>query len=190
MTTLANRPNVALVVIDVQNGVLEGAYRRSEVLEAISRTVERARRDGAPVLWIRHLDETLKAADDASRIVAELVPAEDDAVVEKSYRDAFEDTRLEHVLAQLGVGKIVVAGAQSDMCVRSTLHGAVVRGYDAVLVADAHTTVDRSAKGAPSPDAVIRHTNLYWSNQRAPGRSGGIVTSAEVDFSRGAAAAG
>jgi hypothetical protein len=68
------------------------------------------------------------------------------------------------------------------MCVRSTLHGALVRGYDAILVSDAHTTEDSTQRGAPPPDAVIRHTNFYWSNQRAPGRRGGVIESKDVDF--------
>jgi hypothetical protein len=76
----------------------------------------------------------------------------------------------------------VVAGAQTDECIRSTLHGAVVRGYDATLVGDAHTTEDLSAYGAPSPDLVIAHTNLYWRYHRAPGRTAGTVETAEVDF--------
>ncbi|MDT4995148.1 MAG: hypothetical protein QOH97_5040, partial [Actinoplanes sp.] len=71
-----------------------------------------------------------------------------------------------------------VAGAQTDECIRSTLHGAIVRGYDATLVADAHTTEDLSAYGAPTPDKVIAHTNLYWQNHQAPGRLAGTVTTA------------
>ena len=60
----------------------------------------------------------------------------------KAYGDAFEDTDLESVLAERGVGRLVVAGAQTDECIRSTLHGAITRGYDATLVGDAHTTED------------------------------------------------
>ena len=42
------------------------------------------------------------------------------------------------------------------------------------LVGDAHTTEDLSAWGAPSPDQVIAHTNLYWQYQAAPGRTAGV----------------
>ncbi|MGF6962255.1 hypothetical protein QFZ97_008211 [Paraburkholderia youngii] len=88
------------------------------------------------------------------------------------------------MLSRLGVGQLIVTGAQTDLCVRSTLHGALARGYDATLVGDAHTTEDMPQRGAPSPDAVISHTNMYWSNQRAPGRLGGVIESKEVDFAR------
>nr|WP_116342431.1 cysteine hydrolase family protein [Cupriavidus taiwanensis] len=182
MTTLADRPNTALVVIDFQNEVVANAYRRHEVLGAVSILIERARSARVPVVWVRHADDELKAGSEAWQIVAELAPASGEAIVEKSYRDAFDGTDLEQVLSRLRVGKLIVAGAQTDMCVRSTLHGALVRGYDAILVSDAHTTEDRTQRGAPPPDAVIRHTNLYWSNQRAPGRSGGVIESEDVDF--------
>jgi hypothetical protein len=92
-------------------------------------------------------------------------------------------TELEALLAERGVGQLVVTGAQTDLCIRSTLHGAFVRGYDVTLVGDAHTTEDLSEYGAPPPDQVIRHTNLYWQWQSAPGRRGGTVATADVDFS-------
>ena len=69
-----------------------------------------------------------------------------------------------------------------DACIRSTLHGAVTRGYDATLVTDAHTTEDLSSYGAPTPDMVIAHTNLYWQFHEAPGRTADTVTTAEVTF--------
>ena len=90
-------------------------------------------------------------------------------MVHKRYPDSFEETDLETVLAERRWDGLVVAGAQTDECIRSTLHGAIVRGYDATLVADAHTTEDLSPWGAPTPDKVIAHTNLYWANHAAPG---------------------
>ena len=101
------------------------------------------------------------------------MPSDSEPLVEKAYGDSFEDTTLEAVLSGLGVGRLIVVGAQTDACIRSTLHGALVRGYDAVLVSDAHTTEDLTAWGAPPPEQVIAHTNLYWSDQRGPGRTAG-----------------
>jgi len=184
MATLVDRPNTALVVIDLQNDVVANAYRRNEVMSAVRTLIERARMARTPVIWIRHADEELEAGSEAWQIVAELAPLPEEAIVEKGYRDAFEGTDLEQVLSRLRVGKLIVTGAQTDMCVRSTLHGALARGYDAMLVGDAHTTVDMTQRGAPPPEAVISHTNLYWSNQRAPGRMGGVIESRDVDFER------
>ena len=104
-------------------------------------------------------------------IVPELQPGDAEPLVQKNYGDAFEDTSLEGVLSGLGVGRLLVVGAETDACIRSTLHGALARGYDATLVSDAHTTGDRTEWGAPAPDQVIAHTNLYWTYQTAPGRT-------------------
>jgi len=54
------------------------------------------------------------------------------------------------------------------------------RPNTALLVSDAHTTGDRTEWGAPPPEQVIAHTNLYWTHQTAPGRSAGTLKSAEV----------
>jgi nicotinamidase-related amidase len=184
MTTLENRPHTALLVVDVQNGVVEGAYERDAVVANVGRLVERARREGVPVVWVQHSDEQLARGSAAWRIVPELTPGDAEPLVEKRYGDSFEDTTLETVLAGLGVGRLVVVGAQTDACVRSTLHGAFVRGYDATLVEDAHTTEDQTAWGAPPPEQVIAHTNLYWAEQAAPGRTAGTVATEDVRFGR------
>jgi nicotinamidase-related amidase len=182
MSTLENRPNTALLVVDVQNGVVEGAHERDAVVANVGSLVEKARRERVPVVWVQHSDEHLVRQSDDWLIVPELTPGDAEPLVEKNYGDAFEDTGLETVLSGLGVGRLVIVGAETDACVRSTLHGAFVRGYDATLVSDAHTTADQTAWGAPPPDQVIAHTNLYWSDQTAPGRTAGTIATKDVDF--------
>jgi nicotinamidase-related amidase len=182
MTTLENRPKTALLVIDVQKGVVEEAHERDMVVANIGSLVEKARQEHVPVVWVQHTDKGLASGSDEWRIVPELTPSEAEPHVEKSYGDSFEDTTLETVLSDLGVGRLVVVGAETDACIRSTLHGAFVRGYDATLVKDAHTTSDQTEWGAPPPDQVIAHTNLYWTYQRAPGRTAGTVDTKDVDF--------
>jgi nicotinamidase-related amidase len=182
MTTFENRPNIALLVIDVQNGAVEGAHERDTVVANVGNLVEKARREEVPVVWVQHSDEGLVRGSENWRIVPELTPDDAEPLVEKSYADAFEETTLETVLSSLEVGRLVVAGAQTDECIRSTLHGAIVRGYDATLVSDAPTTEDQTAWGAPPPDQVIAHTNLYWTYHKAPGRTAGTVETKDVDF--------
>jgi len=183
MTTLTDRPNTALLVIDVQNGVVTGATRRDEVVANINTLLARARSGGVPVVWVQHSDdEELIEGSESWEYVPELVREEKEPLVQKRYGDSFEETDLETLLAERGVGRLVVTGAQTDACIRSTLHGAITRGYDAVLVGDAHTTEDLTAYGAPAPEQVIAHTNLYWKYQAAPGRKGGTVDTAEVSF--------
>jgi nicotinamidase-related amidase len=182
MPTLENRPNTALLLVDVQNGVVGGAHERDAVVANLAALVEKARDADVPVVWVQHNDDGLAHGSDEWQIVPELSPSDAEPRIDKSYADSFEETTLEHVLEDLSVGRLIVAGAQTDECIRSTLHGAVVRGYDATLVSDAHTTEDLSAWGAPPPDQVISHTNMYWGNHKAPGRTAGTVETKDVDF--------
>jgi len=130
MTTLQDRPNSALLVIDVQTGVVADAHDRHLVIGS----------------------------------------------------DSFEATTLEQELAARKVGRLVVTGAQTDFCVRWTLHGALGRGYDTVLVADAHTTDDLSPHGLPPAETLIAHTNMFWAGQGNPGRSTDVSTADEITF--------
>jgi nicotinamidase-related amidase len=182
MTTLVNRPNTALLVIDVQNGIVGGAHNRDEVVGNVATLVEKARAADVDVIWVQHSSDELQPDTDEWQYVPELDPQGSEALVHKTYADSFEATDLESVLAERGIGSVIVAGAQTDECIRSTLHGAIARGYDATLVADAHTTEDLSDWGAPTPDLVIAHTNLYWGNHTAPGRVAGTVATADVTF--------
>jgi nicotinamidase-related amidase len=183
MPTLENRPNTALLVVDVQTGVVAGAHERDAVVANINSLVAKAREEDIPVVWVQHNDDGGLTRDtDDWQIVAELDPADAEPLIHKRYGDSFEDTTLEETLAGLGVGRLVVVGAQTDQCIRSTLHGAFARGYDALLVSDAHTTEDLSQWGAPPPGQVIAHTNLYWTDQAAPGRTAGTAETKDVSF--------
>jgi nicotinamidase-related amidase len=182
MTTLTDRPNTALLVVDVQNGVMDGAHNRDQVIANIAVLVDRARSATVPVVWVQHSSDELPEGSEVWRFVSELKQDESEPVIHKRYGDSFDDTDLETVLAERKVGRLVVAGAQSDACIRSTLHGAIVRGYDATLVDDAHTTEDLTQYGAPPPDKVVAHTNLYWRYHTAPGREAGTVSTESVTF--------
>jgi len=185
MTNLRERPNTALLVVDMQNDVVAKAHRRDDVIANINGLIGRARAEGVPVIWVQHSDENLAMNSDGWRYVPELERREPEPLVHKRYGDSFEDTALEPELARLGVGRLIVTGAQTDACIRATIHGAFARGYDTVLVADAHTTEDLSEYGMPAPDKVIAHTNMYWTWQAAPGRKASVVKTADVRFGDG-----
>jgi nicotinamidase-related amidase len=182
MTSLRDRPKTALLVVDVQNDVVANAHQRDEVIANISTLVNRARDEQVPVIWVQHADGNMPEGTDGWQYVSELQRLDSEPLVHKKYGDSFEDTTLESELAQRGVGRLVVTGAQTDACIRATLHGAFVRGYDATLVSDAHTTEDFSEYGLPPADKVIAHTNMYWTWQEGPGRTASVVGTADVDF--------
>lgn len=185
MTIPTDRPNSALLVIDVQNLVVDGAYRRDEVVGNIAGLVERAREAGVPVVWIGHEAGHLPAGSREGTFVDELEELrtrQQEPLVIKHYGDAFEGADLESVLAGCGVGHLIVTGAETDACIRSTIHGGFTRGYDVTLVSDAHTARDKAQWGAPPVDQVIAHTNLYWAHQAAPGRTAEVVAAADLDL--------
>lgn len=182
MTTLPDRPNSALVVIDVQNDVVANAHQRDAVIANIGRLVDEARTQQVPVIWVQHNDEDLPEGSDGWQYVPELQRHDAEPLVHKQFGDSFEGTTLEEELARLGVGRLVVTGAQTDACIRSTIHGAFTRGYDTVLVSDAHTTEDYSDYGLPPADKVIAHTNQYWRWHGGPGREAEVVETAEVSL--------
>lgn len=184
MTSLENRPGTALLVIDVQNDVVGNAYERDRVVANIATLVDKARSEEVPVLWVQHSDTGMPIGSQGWDYVPELQRLDSEPLVHKSYGDSFESTDLEERLAERGVGRLVVTGAQTEACIRSTLHGALVRGYDATLVSDAHTSEDMREWGLPvTPEQSIAYTNMYWSWAAAPGRKGGVASTAEVDFS-------
>jgi nicotinamidase-related amidase len=182
MTTLTDRPATALLVIDVQNGVVADAWRRDETIANIRTAVGKARDAGVPVVWIQHNAADLPIGSDPWQFVPELTRDDSEALVHKQWGDSFEDTDLEKVLADRGVGSLVITGAATEACVRCTLHGALARGYDTLLIADAHAASDLTAWGAPSPEQVVSFTNLYWQYSSAPGRTAGTVTTDDLDF--------
>jgi nicotinamidase-related amidase len=182
MTTLTDRPGTALLVIDVQNGVMAASHDTETVVGRIEALVARAREEHVPVVWVQHSSDELPVGSEQWEYVPQLQRADGEALVAKQHGDSFEATDLEQVLADARVGRLVVTGAQTDACIRSTIHGAFTRGYDVTLVGDAHTTEDLTAYGAPAPGDVISHTNLYWGFQTAPGRTAAVVPAADVAF--------
>ena len=183
MSVFKDRPNTALVVIDVQNDVVAKAFKRNQVINNIAQLVSNARYQQVPVGWVQHSDDELVKDTFGWEYVAELQSTQGETVIHKSFGDSFEDTELENILSGLKVGKLIVCGAQTDACIRSTLHGAIARGYDATLVSDSHTTDDCTYSEPPvSAEQIISHTNFYWNWQRTAFARGGTVKSADLGF--------
>jgi len=173
---------MSLLIIDVQVGVVGAAYQRDAVIANIQTLLTAARAAGTPVVWVQHSDDQLATNSPEWQYVPELVRLESEPLVHKLFGDSFEGTNLEEALAAAKVGHLVVVGAQTDACIRSTIHGAFTRGYDVTLVSDAHTTADMSEWGAPPPDVIIKHINMYWGFQSAPGRTAAVVATKEIVF--------
>jgi nicotinamidase-related amidase len=182
MSTLQGRGQTALVVIDVQNGVVQNAFKRDEVISNIEAAVARARKAEIPVIWVQHSDEEMPIGSGAWQIVSELIPLNNEPKVRKTFRSSFEGTDLGELLESHQVGHIVVCGAETNNCVRHTSHDALAKGFDVTLIADAHTTTSYEWAGhSVSAEAVIEEQNDNF-NEALPGRVARAVPLAKLSL--------
>ena len=173
----------ALVVIDLQLGVLEDCFDAAGVVARTRALVQRARTANVPVVWVQHEEADMPHGSPSWQLAAGLAPAPDDARVFKTYCDTFADTPLRSVLDGWSVRRLVIAGAQSDYCIRTTAQRAAADGYAVVLVSDAHTTTGSEFGGvALTGEQIVAHTNRYFAGLRYPGTSVGIATHDAVAF--------
>ena len=171
----------ALLVVDVQNGVVADMPGRDGLVATIGRLVESARAAQRPVVWVRHADEGLVEGSGEWQIVPELLPAEEEPIIEKHHRSAFGDTGLGDLLRGYGIERLVLVGAQSAFCVDMAGKHALAEGFDVTWVSDGHANGDQETALGLVPDATVRALlNRTWSSLRHPGRRVEVVPSDEV----------
>jgi nicotinamidase-related amidase len=154
----------ALLVIDVQNDVVADGFDSDAVVERIARVVDAARTARVPVVYVQHEDEYMQPGTEGWMIRPEIAPIDGEPIVAKKYPDSFVETTLVETLTKLGIGHLIVAGAQSDACVRATSHRALSEGYDVTLISDAHTTSEREFGGV----TISAEQNVAQVNSAAP----------------------
>ena len=186
MATVREGNKAALLVVDVQVGVVKDTWESARVVNNVARAVERARAQGVPVIWVQHSDDSLAYGSPEWQWVPELVPASGETMIDKHFNSSFEQTTLEGELARLSVTRIVLAGAQSNWCIRATAYGALERGYDLTLLKDAHTAETMVLDDGFRIEAasVIQELNIALRWLSYPGRSNGTADAESVDFSR------
>lgn len=149
-----------LLVIDVQVGIMQDAYRRDEVLRNINLLLERARVSGVPVVYVQHNEQgsELELNTPGWQIHPAIAPRAGEAVVHKESPDSFYHTRLQEELQALGSKRLVIVGAQTEYCVDTTVRRAVSQDYDVLLASDAHTTF--STKTLSAEQIVAFHNEV------------------------------
>jgi len=171
----------ALLVIDVQNGVVQNAWHRNEVIETINKLVTKARHHKVMVIWVQHHDDYLIKGSKDWEIVEELKPLSDEIIIQKAWGDAFAETELLSLLKDNGIQGVVITGAQSDACIRMTKYGALHRGFHVKLVGDAHTTESGSFAGTEfSAQWVIAYENAVSMNSNVPDANCELVSSEDL----------
>jgi hypothetical protein len=101
-------------------------------------------------------------------------------IIDKTTPDAFHDTTLLSELSAVGIGSLIVTGAQTEVCVDTTCRRARSLGFDIILVSDGHSTWDSEPLTAPQ---IIRHHNRVLSKHFVQ-----LKTFAELNFGAIAAA--
>lgn len=189
MASIRSGSQSALVVVDVQVGVMSKAWDAPRAIGKVAHAVERARAAGVPVLWVQHADQQLVKDSPEWQWVPELSPQAGEPRVHKQFESSFENTTLESELAQRGVSHIVLAGAATNWCIRATAYGALDRGYDLTLVKDAHTTGDMELENGFTILAaqLVQDLNVVMRWISYPGRKSGTATAEDVDFTAAAA---
>jgi nicotinamidase-related amidase len=184
MATIREGNKAALAVVDVQVGVMREAWEAARVIGNIARAVARARAQGVPVIWVQHTNNELVRGSPQWQWVPDLVPAAGEPLVHKRFNSAFEQTSFEDELARLGATHIVLAGAETNWCIRATAYGALERGYDLTLIDDAHTATPIDLGNGVQIEVanVIRDLNIAMKWLEYPGRKNGIASAAAADF--------
>ena len=154
--------DVALLVIDVQNGVVDWSAPSTggdAVLARIGELLLKARESGAPVIFVQHDGDEggrLAVGSKGWEIHPRVAPAAGETIVRKRASDSFYETTLQGELERRGVRRLVVTGCRTQYCVDTTCRAAVSLGYDVTLAADAHTTVDDVL---PAPQIIAHHNS-------------------------------
>lgn len=174
----------ALLVIDVQVGLIEPAYRGTEVLEHINTLLEKARSSHAPVIYVQHEEPQepgLVVGTAAWEIHPAIAPKEGDVVIHKKASDSFYKTTLQQELARQGIKRLVVVGEQTEYCVDTTCRRAITLGYNVTLVGDAHTTEDYDGATITAAQRIDYHNEVLNGFRTDDGKIT-VKKTDEVDF--------
>lgn len=170
--------STALLVIDSQVYLFEGTprvYEGEGVRGRIQRLIGRARAGGVPVIYVRNQGKAGEANAPESpgwHIHPDLAPAAGETIVEKDTPDAFNQTTLGGVLADRGIGRLVIAGLRTELSIDTTCRRAAGLGYEVVLAADAHSTIDRTI---PAAQIIAHHNDVLQ-------RFATVMDSADITF--------
>lgn len=149
----------ALLVLDAQRTVLEGAGAipaATTVRAALADLLARARAAGSPVIHVQN-DGRPGYPDEPGTagwgLVFDTRPGE--LTLRKTASDTFAaNDHLAETLRGRGIDHLVIAGMQSDYCVRATSRSALQAGFRVTIPSGAHATYDDEAPATDLARAV------------------------------------
>lgn len=159
--------HLGLLIIDVQNAMFtweNGVYAGQETLDRIVALQHAARDYYIPIIRVQHTEETGEfSPEDPGWQYPEVLQAiEGEPVVEKHYADSFLNTKLDQVLTELGIRRLIVVGMQTEYCMDTTIRNGFSRGYKLMGVKGCHTTFDSSVLEAKQ---IIQHHEQIWDGR-------------------------
>lgn len=186
MATIREGDRSVLLVVDVQVGVMRNAWDTPRIIKNIITAVEKARGNKIPVIWVQHSDDELLINTPDWQLVPELLPIKGELQIHKNFNSAFEQTSLEQALACYGSTQIILAGAATNWCIRATAYAALDRGYDLILIKDAHTTETIELEDGLKIKAadIILELNIAIRWLSYPSRTNRSISISEIDFFR------
>ncbi len=150
-------PRTALLVMDVQQGIVHRYVEDADYLPGLRRAIDAAHGAGIPVIYVRvgfregHPEVSARnksfanatvrrtgftEADPAAAVHPDIAPAPGDIVVTKRRVSAFSGSDLDVVLRSAEVDTLVLAGIATSGVVLSTLRQAADLDYRLVVLAD------------------------------------------------------
>lgn len=163
----------SLVLVDFQNEYRRGPIAVQGVDAAIACAAEllaSARQAGTPVFHVAHKGRPGSLFDrqaERGRIMTELEPVADEAVVEKALPNAFAGTDLQSLLDAAGRRDIILAGFMTHMCISSTARAALDLGYRVTVNAPSCGTRDLpDGRGGTIPAATVHDVALAELSDR------------------------
>lgn len=164
MAVLSSQTKSALLIIDLQLGMFNGErlapiYGSEWLLLHTQTAIEHANRSGVPIIYVRHsgpAGHLLEHGTPNWQIHPAIAPQGTGKVIDKHTPDSFHETSLAADLVAEGINRLIVMGAQTEVCVDTTCRRAFGLGFDVTLVSDGHSTWDNATLRA---DQIIQHTN-------------------------------
>ncbi|MEM9622081.1 MAG: cysteine hydrolase family protein [Pseudomonadota bacterium] len=150
----------ATLVIDLQQGLVQGAYQAEEVITNTNRVIAQTRQGNGLVVFVQHCHSSfvpLMKGKPGWEIHPGLERRPEDTVIEKSASDAFYQTQLLAFLNSHQVEHLWITGMQTEYCVDTTCRAALSHGFSVTLVSDAHTTGDGPMQAAK---IISYHNNI------------------------------
>jgi nicotinamidase-related amidase len=159
--------NAPVLVIDLQTGMFDGVLEPP--INDADRLVERAlavmawaRETGRKVAFVRHdgpVGDPLAPGQPGWPVWPALGQASDEPTFSKTVGDAFSQPALGAWVEAQGAREVILLGAQTEMCVASTVKGALERGLAVTVVGDAHGTWDFG--GETANEKIDRHNREF-----------------------------